>query len=126
MDASEVRGALPTPLQANASVEGYAEIIEVTVSPKFYLRNDEDMGVFLMAGAGPRWIDRKTTITRPTPPTEIVRESNQRSVGVQLGFGVEAAVSRSLRVGLSPLFHQVYTKGESKVRYVALTAYLKL
>jgi opacity protein-like surface antigen len=113
-------------LPAAFGVDGHARVIELNLSPKLYLRNDGDIGAYLIAGGGPRWLERKVTIDRPAPMTDVVIEKSERSLGMQLGFGVEAAISRSLRLGLTPLYHQVFTKGDSKVRYIALTAYLKL
>jgi hypothetical protein len=112
------------PAAAPLHISGVAQIYELNVSPKFYLLDTENIGAFLIAGGGPRWLNRRGTVDLPSPQPDIKAKSSETSLGIQLGFGIEAAFPGGLRVGLSPLYHFVFAK--HRVQYAALTAYLKL
>jgi hypothetical protein len=84
----------------------------------------EDIGAFLIAGGGPRWIKKRATVDLPSPQTDVKQKSSETSLGFQVGFGVEAAFPGEMRIGINPTYHFVFAK--HRVEYAALTIYLKL
>jgi hypothetical protein len=116
------------PATAPLSIDGVAQVIELNISPKFYLLDTENIGAYLIAGGGPRWVRKRVNIDLPPSPNPAMQDQHMKasetSLGVQVGFGVEAAFPGGLRLGLNPLYHFVFAK--HRVQYAALTAYLKL
>lgn len=116
------------PSSAPLHIDGVAQVYELNLSPKFYLLDTESIGAFLIGGGGPRWVRKRVNIDLPPSANPALQDQHMRasetSLGLQVGFGVEAAFPAGLRVGLSPLYHFVFAK--HRVQYAALTAYLKL
>ena len=112
------------PAAAPLHIDGVAQIYELNISPKFYMLDTENIGAFLIAGGGPRWLKKRATVDLPSPQPDQHPKSSETSLGVQLGFGVEAAFPGGLMVGISPTYHFVFA--EHRVQYAALVAYLKL
>ncbi len=112
------------PSAAPLHIDGVAQVYELNLSPKFYLLDTETIGAFLIAGGGPRWLKKRVTVDLPPAQTDLHPKSSQTSLGLQLGFGVEAALPGSFRIGLSPTYHWVFA--DKRVQYAAMTAYLKL
>jgi hypothetical protein len=111
------------PSTTPVSVDADAQIFEVIVSPKFYLTNSETLGAYLIGGGGPRWFKRHTTVT--TQQGTGSSESSERSLGVHLGFGVEASISQSFRLGFRPVYNVVFSKDHT-VQYAVFLLYLKI
>jgi opacity protein-like surface antigen len=111
------------PAAAPLQIDGVAQVYELNLSPKFYLLDTENIGAFLIAGGGPRWIKKRVNIDLPPPQIDQHLKASETSLGLQIGFGVEAAIPGSLRLGLSPTYHFVFA--DHRVQYAALTAYLK-
>lgn len=112
------------PSTAPLSITGTAEIYELNLAPKFYMLDGENIGAFVIAGGGPRWIRKRVTIDLPDPRPDVHSTASETSLGLFAGFGVEAAFPGNLKIGFNPTYHFVFAK--HRVQYAALTAYLKL
>lgn len=112
------------PAAAPFSADGVVQVYELSLSPKFYLLDTDDLGAFVIAGGGPRWIRKRVTFDLPDPRPDVHAEKSETSAGLLAGFGVEAAFPGGLSIGLSPAYHFVFAK--HRVQYATLTAYLKL
>ncbi|MCD6023390.1 MAG: hypothetical protein K0Q91_306 [Fibrobacteria bacterium] len=113
-------------IPAAATVTGHAEIYELNLLPKFYLLDSENLGAYFIGGGGPRWFERKVTITPPVgaPTPARTLEKSERSLALQGGFGVEAILPGSLRIGINPMYTIAFA--QHRVEYATLTIYLKL
>lgn len=97
-------------------------LFEAHLLPKFYLRRG-DISAYFIGGGGPQWTLRETWTERSGSPN--VRSTDTRmDLGMQWGFGVEANVTESMKVGLAPSFHTVYRDDERAFEYTSFAFYL--
>jgi opacity protein-like surface antigen len=120
----EIKCPPSPPAPGGCSAEAEAQIFELTVSPKFYLVNSENIGAYLLAGGGPHWFWKNGKGGYPPPGPSVRTESSERTIGVHFGFGAEAAFPGSLRLGITPVYHLVFAKNQ-QIRYGAVMLYLK-